>query len=112
MDIVFANIYNYAHGSCKLDECALTAHLIYTHKNLTFRYTADWMYQCMLMRIRGPALYKHIREHNILPLPSLPTIRRHCIGLKATYGFQDTLFQTMKFKGESMTENQKRGKNF
>lgn len=62
------------------------------------------------MRIRGPALYKHIREHNILPLPSMSTIRRHCIGLKATYGFQNSLFEAMKFKGESMKDNEKRGK--
>lgn len=74
------------------------------------RYKTEWMYECMLMRIRGPALYKHIREHKILPLPSMSTIRRHCSGLKATYGFQNSLFETMKFKGKSMTENEKRGK--
>lgn len=74
------------------------------------RYTTDWMYRCMLFRIQGPVLYRKLREENILPLPSLSTLQRKCRGLRATYGFQDTLFENMHLKANSMDKMLRRGK--
>lgn len=39
------------------------------------RYSNDWVYVCILMKIKGPALHKKIRRDNILPLPSLSTLQ-------------------------------------
>lgn len=30
------------------------------------RYSADWIYECILMRIKSPALYEHLRVKDIL----------------------------------------------
>ncbi|KAK3916694.1 Transposable element P transposase [Frankliniella fusca] len=41
------------------------------------RYTLDWIYEAMLMRIRSPKLYNHIRKRKIMPLPSRTTLGRY-----------------------------------
>lgn len=40
------------------------------------RYTLDWVYSCILMKIKSTKLYNHMRENNILPLPSPSTLSR------------------------------------
>ncbi|XP_074113595.1 uncharacterized protein LOC141536770 isoform X2 [Cotesia typhae] len=33
------------------------------------RYTIEWVYECLMVRIKGPAVYEKLRTRQILPLP-------------------------------------------
>jgi len=35
------------------------------------RYTLNWNYECILIRIKSRKMYEHLRIHGILPLPSI-----------------------------------------
>lgn len=59
------------------------------------RYSNDWVYECILMKIKGPALYENIRRDNILPLPSLSTLQRYIQQLQP-YGFQESVFKIIE----------------
>lgn len=41
------------------------------------RYSREWIYQCIMMKIKGQKLYKLIRDRGILPLPYEDTIRNY-----------------------------------
>ncbi|KYQ49678.1 hypothetical protein ALC60_11248 [Trachymyrmex zeteki] len=34
------------------------------------RYTTQWVYECLLLRIKSKKTYNHLRNHNILTLPT------------------------------------------
>lgn len=55
------------------------------------RYSREWMYQCLLMRDKGPRLYKYLREKDILPLPSHKSLQRYSSSLNGGCGFQEGL---------------------
>ena len=54
------------------------------------RYEAEWIYhemrtmiyETILMRIKSPTLYNHIRERKIMPLPSRTTLNRYMRNIK------------------------------
>jgi len=45
------------------------ASLVKSRKGI--RYTNNWVFECILMKIKSPALYQKMRREQILPLPSL-----------------------------------------
>ena len=52
------------------------------------RYSLEWVYECLLMRIKGPKFYKKMRKENKLG--------RYIKKLHTAYGFQENTFQVMK----------------
>lgn len=73
------------------------------------RYTTDWIYHCMLLKIRSNAAYEYLRNNNILALPAQNTIRRYLRKLKPAYGFNTAIFEAMLLKSESMMAEDRRG---
>lgn len=74
------------------------------------RYTIEWVYECMLMRIKSPALYQHIRDREILPLPCNSTIRGYLSNFSGAYGFNPSTLKVMKEKSQEMAPEKRRGK--
>lgn len=73
------------------------------------RYPLNFIYECLLLRIKGPKVYEHIRAHNILPLPSINTLRRYIRNIKGSYGFQQATFDCLKEKSKDMAPEDRRG---
>lgn len=73
------------------------------------RYTLNWIYECMLIRIKSRKTYEHIRIHNILTLPSVETIRKYLKHTKGVYGFQPSTFTCLKEKSKHININERRG---
>jgi hypothetical protein len=63
----------------------------------------------MLLRIKSTKMYKHLRAQNILPLPSFTTLQRQTKNLRASYGFQDAIFEAMKTRAKFMQGYENRG---
>lgn len=62
------------------------------------RYTHNWVYECILMKIKSPALYQKMCTEKILPLPTPKTLRHYIKKLKPVYGFQQITFQMLEEK--------------
>jgi hypothetical protein len=75
------------------------------------RYEKEWIYEAMLMRIKSPTLYEHIRSHKILPLPSRTILNLYMSKLHPTYGYQKPLFDVLKAKISDWDEKDRHGKS-
>ena len=73
------------------------------------RYDIEYIYECLLMRIKGSSLYKHIRNREILVLPTLQTLNNYISELQPKYGFQKSVFDAMKLKAGRMNIEEKIG---
>lgn len=73
------------------------------------RYSNEWVYECILLRIKSTKTYNHLRSHNILTLPSVETLNRYIKIVKSCYGFQMSTFEMMKKKTANMEPNDVRG---
>lgn len=58
------------------------------------RYSENRLLLCLLFSIRSPGAYKYLRESQLLPLPSMKTVRQLLSSLKTTCGF-DSEFLTL-----------------
>lgn len=73
------------------------------------RYSKDWLYNCILMKIKSPKLYKHLRTKELLPLPAPCTLSKYIRNIDSSYGFQMKLFEMLKEKCKHMPEFQRHG---
>lgn len=73
------------------------------------RNNRQWVYECILLRIKSPGGYKHLRNHKILALPSLQTLDRCMRRMKSSYGFDENVFKALKVKTEKINETDKHG---
>ncbi|XP_074112432.1 uncharacterized protein LOC141536087 [Cotesia typhae] len=74
------------------------------------RYTLEWIYECILIRIKSRRTYQFLRTRDILPLPCIETLNKFIRKISSSaYGFQPAIFQGLQQKCESMDKCQKRG---
>lgn len=74
------------------------------------RYSIAWVYECLMMRIKSPRLYDHIKENNILPVPCQSTLSSYTKNMGGGFGFQPATFKLMQAKIADWEEGSKRGK--
>ncbi len=60
------------------------------------RYDAEWLMECLLMRIKSPKAYNHLRTHSLLPLPCNNTIRKLLSSFPCSFGFNDEALLSIK----------------
>lgn len=75
------------------------------------RYTQDWMYNCILWRIKSGALYRKMLRDDTLPLPSLRTIQRYIRKIKPMFGYDQAIFDMMAKKCPDIPEAGRHGKS-
>ncbi|KAM7298982.1 uncharacterized protein LOC121833835 [Ixodes scapularis] len=61
-------------------------------------YEKEWILECVLLRMRSPKLYKHLRRHKILVLPSRTCMQRYVRNFKSGFGFNDSVFKALALK--------------
>lgn len=74
------------------------------------RYTKRWILECLLLSIKSRKGYLHLRNHNILPLPTFSTLRKYLQNMKPQYGFDPKVFALLKQKSAAMKPEERRGK--
>ena len=50
------------------------------------RYEHEWLLSCIILRIKSPKAYTHLRDHNFLSLPSKSTLNRYMDFVRAECG--------------------------
>lgn len=73
------------------------------------RYTLAWIYECLLIRIKGRATYEHLRKQKLLPLPCGVTLNKYIRRMNGCYGFQKSTFELLRKKSSYMKPEEKRG---
>ncbi|XP_029823499.2 uncharacterized protein LOC115309382 [Ixodes scapularis] len=68
------------------------------------KYDKSWILECILMRMRSPKLYEHIRKQNILALPSKSCLQTYIRGFKSGFGFNPNVFSALSQKTKEMDE--------
>lgn len=74
-----------------------------------FRYEKAWLLECIILRMKSPRLYEHLRSHKILVLPSRVCLQKYIKAFKASYGFSHKLLQCVKEKASEMDEMNRHG---
>ncbi|KAG0415812.1 hypothetical protein HPB47_007009 [Ixodes persulcatus] len=65
-------------------------------------YDEEWMLECIMMRMKSPRLYEHIRKHEILILPSRTCIQKYMKAYKSGFGFNPKTFEALSAKTKDM----------
>ena len=73
------------------------------------RYSIDWIFESLLIRIKHRSSYTHLRKREILPLPSEQTLDKYIEQLHCSVGFQKAIFKCLKFKAGRMEKCDKHG---
>ncbi|KAH9385045.1 hypothetical protein HPB48_027084 [Haemaphysalis longicornis] len=73
------------------------------------RYKKEWIYDCLLLKIKSTAVYTFLHENEFLPLPNPRTLYGYLRNLKADFGFDSTLFTVLCEKLEAVPERERRG---
>ena len=71
------------------------------------RYDNKWLLSCMLLRIKSPRAYEHLRDREMLPLPSKNTLHNYINVVKAETGIHDDVLKLLQSK--VTTANDRRG---
>ncbi|KAL3225642.1 hypothetical protein MRX96_025680 [Rhipicephalus microplus] len=73
------------------------------------RYKKEWIYDCLLLKIKSTAVYTFLHENEFLPLPNPRTLYGYLRNLKADFGFDSILFTVLCEKLEAVPERERRG---
>ncbi|XP_077486363.1 uncharacterized protein LOC144097541 [Amblyomma americanum] len=73
------------------------------------RYKKEWLYDCLLLKIKSTAAYTFLHENDFLPLPNPRILYSYMKNLKADFGFDASLFTLLKEKLQEVPERERRG---
>lgn len=73
------------------------------------RYSTEWIYECFLLRVKGRASYEFLRQKNIMPLPTIPTLNKYIKNMKPTYGFHEEVFKCLRTKTQNFDDSELHG---
>nr|XP_037279949.1 LOW QUALITY PROTEIN: uncharacterized protein LOC119172911 [Rhipicephalus microplus] len=73
------------------------------------KYSDEWLLDCIIMRMKSPKLYEHIRKHKIMVLPSKSCLNKYVRNYKSNFGFNDNVFAAIEEKTKSIDEFHRHG---
>ena len=65
------------------------------------RYDNSWILSCILLRIKSPKAYAHLRDHRFLPLPSRATLGRYIDAIRADTGIAEDILCQLQQRAKS-----------
>ncbi|KAL3208363.1 hypothetical protein MRX96_039245 [Rhipicephalus microplus] len=74
-------------------------------------YKKEWIYDCLLLKIKSTAVYTFLHENEYLALPNPRTLYTYLRSLKADFGFKSTLFTVLRDKKQVLPERKHQGIN-
>lgn len=73
------------------------------------KYESEWALECLIMSMKSPRLYEHIRKNNIMALPSRTSLRRYLKRYRSGFGLSEKVFAAVAEKTKSMDLFQRHG---
>lgn len=78
-------------------------------KKTSRRYTSEWLLLCLLLHIKSPTTYNFLRTNEILPLPSISTVRSYLSRVKLKCGLDEEFFEAFQRKMIQKNEFERHG---
>ncbi|KAH6939140.1 hypothetical protein HPB50_016112 [Hyalomma asiaticum] len=72
-------------------------------------YSKSWILECVIMKMKGPKLYEHMRKQNILTLPAKSTLSNYLKSYRTGFGFNPKIFEVIKEKTSTMDNFKRHG---
>ncbi|KAH7932620.1 hypothetical protein HPB49_000096 [Dermacentor silvarum] len=72
-------------------------------------YEKEWILECVLLRMRSPKLYEHLRKQKVLILPSRTCLQRYTRSFKSGFGFNSAVFNALATKTRDMDISSRHG---
>lgn len=60
------------------------------------RYEAEWLLDCLLLRVKSPGMYESLRRQWGLPFPSKETLRKMLGAMSTTFGFNEFALEAIE----------------
>lgn len=73
------------------------------------KYSNEWVLECLMMKMKSPKLYEHLRKECILTMPCKTTLRKYLKSYKTGYGFSAKVLDVLSKKTASMDLFQRHG---
>ncbi|KAL1486104.1 hypothetical protein MTO96_047101 [Rhipicephalus appendiculatus] len=73
------------------------------------RYNAEWMLNCMLLRIASPRAYKLLVDLKMIPLPTMSRLTQIFKGIPCKYGFQVVCLEAIHLQMSKQPPNRALG---
>ncbi|XP_077519810.1 uncharacterized protein LOC144129529 [Amblyomma americanum] len=73
------------------------------------RYDDEWILECMLMRMRNPKLYEHLRRQSIMVLPGRTCLKKYLQRFKGGFGLSTKVFDALNEKTKTMDAYSRHG---
>lgn len=73
------------------------------------KYESEWALECLIMSMKSPRLYEHIRKNKIMTLPSRTSLRRYLKSYRRGFGLSEKVFAAVAEKTKSMDSFQRHG---
>lgn len=71
------------------------------------RYKAEWLLECLLLRIKSPSAYQHLIKTELIPVPSAETLRNLIGGMSCHFGFNSHALHTIKERLKDASDSEK-----
>ncbi|KAG0431514.1 hypothetical protein HPB47_021709 [Ixodes persulcatus] len=78
-------------------------------KKRGFHYSKMWILECIIMKMKSARLYDHVRDNEILALPSKSTLKRYMAVYRTAFGFSKKVLEKLKRKTQDMNSFKKHG---
>lgn len=65
-------------------------------------YDDNWKIECVMMRMRSPKLYEHLRRESIFVLPGRSCLQKYLQRFKGGFGLNQNIFSALKEKTKGM----------
>lgn len=65
-------------------------------------YDDNWIIECVMMRMRSPKLYEHLRRESIFVLPGRSCLQKYLQRFKGGFGLNQNIFSALKEKTKGM----------
>ncbi|EFX63971.1 hypothetical protein DAPPUDRAFT_118655 [Daphnia pulex] len=62
----------------------------------SMRYDADWLLDCLILRLKSKAAYDQLSTSKMIPIPHANTLRRLLSGMSTHFGYNTFALQAMK----------------
>ncbi|XP_049522524.1 uncharacterized protein LOC125945020 [Dermacentor silvarum] len=72
-------------------------------------YEKEWILECVLLRMRSPKLYEHLRKQKVLIFPSRTCLQRYTRSFKSGFGFNSAVFNALATKTRDMDISSRHG---
>lgn len=71
-----------------------------SHKGM--QYNDEWIVECIMMKMRSPKLYEHLRKEAIMVLPGRTCLRRYLQRFEGGFGLSANIFNALTEKTKTM----------